>query len=102
MGVLRGTGALAAPDVVTARESGKLTAMAPNDLLDAALALPPEERLELASKLLAGVEDAQTEEWSGAWLAECDDRMAAFESGAEPSVPWDAAYARLRAGLPQR
>lgn len=76
--------------------------MAPKDLFDAALALPPEERLELASKLLESVEDAPSEEWSAAWLAECDERIAAAESGAEPSVPWNEAYGRLRARLGQQ
>lgn len=76
--------------------------MAPKDLFDAALALPPEERLELASKLLESVEDAPSEEWSAAWIAECDARIAAAESGAEPPVPWNEAYGRLRARLGQQ
>lgn len=87
-----------------ARSAGpaKLSPMAPKDLFDAALALPPEERLELASKLLESVEDAPSEERSAAWLAECDARIAAAESGAEPSVPWGEAYERLRARLGQQ
>jgi putative addiction module component (TIGR02574 family) len=76
-----------------------LGAMAPKNLLDAALALPPEERLELASQLLASVENAPGEEWNQAWLAECDARMAAAESGAEPAAPWNEALDRLRARL---
>jgi putative addiction module component (TIGR02574 family) len=76
--------------------------MAPNELLDAALALPPEARLELASKLLASVEEAPSDEWTQAWLEECYERVAAAESGAEPAVSWDEAYRRLRARLEQR
>ncbi len=79
-----------------------LASMAPKNLLDAALALPPEERLELASQLLASVEDAPSAEWTEAWRAECDARIAAAESGAEPAVAWDDAYARLRARVEPR
>jgi putative addiction module component (TIGR02574 family) len=58
--------------------------------------------LELASKLLESVEDAPSEERSAAWLAECDARIAAAESGAEPPVPWNEAHGRLRARLGQQ
>ena len=81
---------------------GKLKAMARKDLFDAALALPPEERLELASKLLASVEDAPSDEWSEAWLAECDARVAAAQAGTEPAAAWDDVYGRLRARLGQQ
>jgi putative addiction module component (TIGR02574 family) len=76
--------------------------MAPEKLFDAALALPPEARLEFASKLLASVEDGPSEDWTQAWLAECDARVAAADSGAEAPVPWDEAYGRLHARLAQR
>jgi putative addiction module component (TIGR02574 family) len=71
--------------------------MAPDKLFSEALALPPEARLEFASKLLASVEDGPDEDWTQAWLAECDARVAAADSGAEPPVPWNEAYERLRA-----
>jgi putative addiction module component (TIGR02574 family) len=80
----------------------KLGGMAQNELFDAALALPPETRIELASKLLASVEGAPSEEWTQAWLAECDRRVAAADSGAEAPVPWNEAYGRLRGRLEQR
>ena len=73
--------------------------MAPEKLFDAALALPPEARLELASKLLASVEDGPGEDWTQAWLEECDARVAAADSGAEPPVPWNESYERLCARL---
>lgn len=76
--------------------------MAPEKLFDAALALPPEARLEFASKLLASVEDGPGEDWTKAWLEECDARVAAADSGAEPPVPWNEAYGRLRARLAKR
>ena len=71
-------------------------------MLDAALALPPEVRLELASKLLASVEDGSGEDWTQAWREECDARVAAADSAAEPPVPWHEAHRRLRARLAQR
>ena len=77
----------------------RVSQMAPEKLFDAALALPPEARLELASKLLASVEDGPGEDWTQAWLEECDARVAAADSGAEPPVPWNESYERLCARL---
>ena len=79
-----------------------LEQMAPKKLFDAALALPPEAQLEFASKLLASVEDGPGEDWTQAWLEECDSRVAAANSGAEPPVPWNEAYERLRTRVAQR
>jgi len=72
--------------------------MAPEKLFDAALALPPEARLE-ASKQLASVENGPGEDWTQAWLEECDARVAAADSRAEPPVPWNESYERLCARL---
>lgn len=45
------------------------------------------------------LEDAPIEEWTQAWLAECDARIAAAEEGTEPAAPWDEVYRRLRGRL---
>jgi len=71
-------------------------------VFNAATALAPEVRLEFASKLLASVEDGPGEDCTQAWLEECDARVAAADSGAEPPVPWDETYGRLRARLAKR
>src|SRR4051812_26466907 len=51
--------------------------VAANHLLSAALDLSEPERVELASRLLASVEDAYDPAWEEAWLAELDRRTAA-------------------------
>jgi len=45
---------------------------------------------------------APDEEWVVAWLAECDARIAAEETGSEHAAPWTEVYARLRARLERR
>ena len=74
-------------------------AMPPSKVLEEALALTPEQRLDLAAELLASVDDEPPETWEAAWRAEFDDRIAEVEAGAVRPVPWDEARARLRARL---
>ena len=76
--------------------------MAPKDVLSAALALPPDERLALASELLASVEQPWTDEWERAWAAELDRRAEDLESGRVKGIPWDEVRQRLRASLERR
>jgi putative addiction module component (TIGR02574 family) len=68
-------------------------------LLEEALALTPEQRLDLAAELLASVDGEPPETWEAAWRAELDDRMKEVETGAVRPVPWAEARARLRARL---
>ena len=76
--------------------------MAPKDVLSAALALPPDERLALASELLASVEQPWTDEWERAWAAELDRRAEDLESGRVKGIPWEEVRQRLRASLERR
>ena len=76
--------------------------MAPKDVLSAALALPPDERLALASELLASVEQPWTDEWERAWAAELDRRAEDLESGRVKGIPWEEVRERLRASLERR
>lgn len=68
-------------------------------VLEEALALTPEQRLDLAAELLASVDGEPPETWEAAWRAELDDRMKEVETGAVRPVPWAEARARLRARL---
>ncbi len=68
-------------------------------VLQDALALTAEQRLDLAAELLASVDGEPPEAWEAAWRAELDDRMAEVETGAVKPVPWADARARLRARL---
>ena len=47
-------------------------------LLEGARALPEDERLQLASEILACVEGPPDTDWDASWLAELDRRFAKF------------------------
>ena len=68
------------------------------EILEAeALKLTPGERVALAQRLLASIdEDAEIEE---AWAAEVERRIADVESGSVQVIPIAEALARVRAAL---
>jgi len=68
-------------------------------VLEQALALTSEQRLDLAAELLASVNGEPPATFEAAWRAELDDRMREVETGAVRPVPWAEARARLRARL---
>jgi len=72
------------------------------DLLNAALALPQDERLRLGSELIASVEEPQDAEWDGVWLAELERRERAVSAGGAPGSEWSEVRARLVARLTTR
>jgi putative addiction module component (TIGR02574 family) len=74
-------------------------ATAASKVLEEAMALTPEQRLDLAAELLASVDGEPSETWEVAWRAELDDRMREVEMGTVQPVPWAEARARLRARL---
>jgi putative addiction module component (TIGR02574 family) len=79
------------------------TALAAMDIFDAALGLPEAERLDLASRLLASVDEAAVDDWDEAWLAELDRReQAARRGGAAVGAEWSEVRARVRARLAAR
>jgi putative addiction module component (TIGR02574 family) len=67
------------------------------DLFTAALALPEDQRLHLASELLASVEEPQDAEWDGAWFAELERREQAVTAGGDAGSEWSEVRARLLA-----
>jgi putative addiction module component (TIGR02574 family) len=71
----------------------------PDELLRRALALPPDERMALATELLNSVEEPEDERWTKAWLAELDRRSAAIDRGEDRLEDWESVKARLRAEL---
>lgn len=64
-------------------------------LLDEALALPEEERLELASEIIASVDGPRDADWEDAWLAELDRRTEAAKARGESGSDWSDARARI-------
>ena len=64
-------------------------------LLEAAQALPEDERLELASELIASVDGPPDADWESAWLAELDRRLAAARDRGESPSEWSEVRARV-------
>ena len=68
-------------------------------LLENALSLPEEDRLELASELIASVDGPQDADWEQAWLAEVDRRVHAATKRGEPASDWSDVRARILSRL---
>lgn len=64
-------------------------------LLEDALALPADERLKLASEIIASVDGPQDADWDAAWLAELDRRVAAAKQRGQSGSDWIEARARI-------
>ncbi|MEZ4365023.1 MAG: addiction module protein [Kofleriaceae bacterium] len=64
-----------------------------------ALALPEDDRLDLAAELVASVHDGMTPEWEAAWVAECRRRVAQVDAGEVTPIPADEVMENLRARL---
>lgn len=70
-----------------------------NDVLRRALALPPEDRAELAGSLLESLDaaaDADTEE---AWQQEVARRIQDLDAGKAQTIPWTEVRRRIAAKL---
>lgn len=68
-------------------------------LLEAASALPEEERLELASELIASVDGPPDADWESTWVAELDRRVEAARKRGELAPEWAEVRARLLSQL---
>ena len=71
-------------------------------LVDEALALPEEERLEIATRLLASVEGPDDAAWEASWLAEMERRRSDAESSRTSASDWSEARARILERLDRR
>jgi putative addiction module component (TIGR02574 family) len=65
-----------------------------DDVLSKALELDPEERAELAGRLLDSLRTADSAV-DGAWKAEIRSRMEQLDSGAVGSIAWEEARGRI-------
>jgi putative addiction module component (TIGR02574 family) len=63
-------------------------------ILDEALALPEQDRTELALRLLDSVGEPE-EEVDKAWIEEAKRRLAEIQRGDVQTVPWSEARARI-------
>jgi putative addiction module component (TIGR02574 family) len=75
---------------------------AAEQLLQTALALPEEERLELAEALLASQDQSSGLPFDPAWLSEIQRRSAEIEAGTVPLTPWSVVRERVRQRLKGR
>lgn len=71
-------------------------------LLEQALALSEDERLELASELIASVDGPPDADWDAAWQAELVRREQAAAERSEPAPEWSTVRARILAKLATR
>lgn len=64
-------------------------------VLDEALALPPDERADVAVTLLESLDEVDDEATEQAWSEEIHRRIQEVESGAAQTIPWSEARRRL-------
>jgi putative addiction module component (TIGR02574 family) len=64
-------------------------------VLEEALALSDDERLQLASELLASVDGPKDAGWDAAWLAELDRRAATAEARGDKGAEWQEVRSRI-------
>jgi putative addiction module component (TIGR02574 family) len=69
------------------------------ELTKQALALKPEERIELAETLLTSVDGFASPEIEAAWREEIERRVNDFEEGRTQGVPAEQVFAKVRALL---
>lgn len=69
-----------------------------DELLKRALQLPEDERVRVASELLASVDSDVETRGSDAWIAEVERRAQAALDGA-PGLAWDETRARVEGRL---
>jgi putative addiction module component (TIGR02574 family) len=68
-------------------------------LLKGALVLPEDQRLELASELIASVDGPVDSDWESQWLAELDRRVERAHSEGDRGRPWSETRAKILARL---
>ena len=70
--------------------------MSHTEILETARKLSPVDRLHLIDALLESLDEPDPV-IEAAWLAEAQDRLAAFERGELPAAPIEELFAKLRA-----
>lgn len=75
---------------------------AAENLLQSALALPKEERLQLVEALLAECDRELARPFDDAWLAEIQRRSAQIDAGTAILTPWPEVKRRVRQRLEER
>lgn len=76
--------------------------MSSDELRSAVLALPREERAELAEELIRSLDEAREEGVEAAWVREITRRAREVAEGSVQPVDWDQARARITRRLKER
>jgi putative addiction module component (TIGR02574 family) len=71
-------------------------------LLQSALSLPEDERLQLVEALLAECDRSLARPFDNAWLAEIERRSAQIDGGTAVLTPWPEVRRRVREKLEGR
>jgi hypothetical protein len=81
--------------------NARITTMtdAARKLLDEVLALPEDDRVKIASEVLASLDGPPDADWDDAWLAELERRERAAKARGAPAPEWSQARARILARL---
>ncbi|MGK3959349.1 addiction module protein [Sorangium sp. So ce118] len=66
-----------------------------NAVLAEALQLPPEERGDVAKRLIASLDGPADDDVEAAWLVEVERRLQDVDRGTAKVEPWDAVRERL-------
>ncbi|WP_437917491.1 addiction module protein [Sorangium sp. So ce302] len=61
--------------------------------------LPPEERADVAKRLIASLDGPADEDVEAAWLAEVERRLQDVDRGTASVEPWDVVRERLATRL---
>jgi len=64
-------------------------------LVNEALQLSEDERLNVASELIASVDGPADEDWDACWLAELERRTRAAAQRGQPAPEWSAVRKRI-------
>lgn len=65
-------------------------------ILEAALALPPDDRIEIAERLMFSLDEVHQREIEEAWNSEIQRRMDEVDRGEVAMIPVDEAMRRIR------
>ncbi len=73
--------------------------MSRNAVLAQALQLPPEERADVAKRLIGSLDEPADEGVEAGWLAEIERRLQDVDRGTAKFEPWEAVRDRIAARL---
>ncbi len=69
--------------------------MSRNAVLAQALQLPPEERADVAKRLIASLDEPADQHVEAAWLAEVERRLQDVDRSTAKFEPWEVVRARI-------